>query len=66
MAITEGMVRIAIEVLREYAAETLQIDDDTLAAELEQAIEDAGNRQIEQVLVEVEPEPPEPPLVRSA
>lgn len=66
MAITEGQIRVAIQVLRAYAAETLEIDDDALTDELEQAIEDASNRQMEQVLVEVEPEQPEPPLVRSA
>lgn len=56
--ITEGQIRTAIAVLREYIDETLRIDDDTLAEELEQAIEDAGNKQLENIVCEIEDESP--------
>lgn len=52
--ITEGQIRTAIAVLRAYIDETLQIDDDTLAEELEQAIEDAGNKQLESIVCEID------------
>lgn len=62
--ITDGQVRVAIQVLRAYVDGELRLDDDLLDG-LEKAIAEAGNKQMGHVLCEIEPEPSESPLTMS-